>query len=102
VATQSSLTVRDFLLAVFRKAGFPDLRFTGTGLFEKLVSGSRVLVEIDPQYIRPGEVPHLLGDSSKIARDLGWESETSLDALIAEMLDYDLRLAGMESQLAKL
>ena len=53
-------------------------------------------MEVDPQFMRPGEVPHLLGDSSKIAKELGWTSETSLDDLIEEMLDYDTHLTEIE------
>jgi len=54
-------------------------------LNEKLYSGTRLLVNIDSQFIRPGEVPHLNGDSSKIKKELGWTENTSIDILIEEM-----------------
>ena len=40
VATESCITVREFLLRAFSKAGFSDLRFEGAGLEERLLSGS--------------------------------------------------------------
>jgi GDPmannose 4,6-dehydratase len=45
---------------------------------------------IDPKFYRPAEVDILLGDSSKARKALGWAPETSLDALIREMVDADL------------
>ena len=51
-----------------------------------------VLVAIDPQYFRPTEVNNLLGDASKARKTLGWKHRTSFDALIAEMVESDLKL----------
>ena len=69
------MSVREFLLKAFTKAGFKDLHFSGSGTNEKLLSGidNKVLVEVDPQFFRLGEVPHLLGDCSKIERELDWQ-----------------------------
>lgn len=72
VSTEACYSVKEFLIRAFTRAGFPDLHFKGSGLDEKLLSGTRILVEVDPQFLRPGEVPHLLGDSSKIKNELGW------------------------------
>jgi GDPmannose 4,6-dehydratase len=49
---------------------------------------------IDPALFRPAEVDVLLGDPAKAKATLGWESETSLEDMICEMVDADLdRLA---------
>lgn len=49
----------------------------------------------DPQFWRPAEVHHLLGDSSKAREKLGWEPEVSFEGLVAMMVDADLEwLAG--------
>ena len=62
-----------------------------------------MLAEVDPQFLRPGEVPFLQGNSSKIAKDLGWSQTSKIDDLISEMVDYDMKLAQLEAQvLAKL
>jgi GDPmannose 4,6-dehydratase len=46
-------------------------------------------VEIDPQFIRPVEVPYLRGDSSKISK-LGWKPKVAFEQLIKEMVDADI------------
>ena len=51
-------------------------------------------VRVDPQFLRPAEVDHLIGDSSKARRVLGWEPSVTFDQLIAMMVDADIaRLA---------
>ena len=50
------------------------------------------LVEIDQAFFRPGEVPYLRGDASKIQRELGWQVTTSFDELVSEMIDYNQQL----------
>lgn len=46
---------------------------------------------IDPALFRPAEVDILLGDPSKAKTKLGWSPETSLEDMIAEMVDSDLK-----------
>ena len=53
---------------------------------------SRVLVRIDPAYFRPTEVDLLLGDPSKAKSVLGWQSNTSFDNLVKEMVEEDLKV----------
>ena len=47
---------------------------------------------IDDSLKRPAEVDHLIGDSSKAKRQLGWEPRTSFEELIRLMVDSDLKL----------
>jgi GDPmannose 4,6-dehydratase len=49
-------------------------------------------VKIDPRFLRPAEVEHLIGDSSKAREKLGWEPRTSFDELVRLMVDADLEL----------
>jgi GDPmannose 4,6-dehydratase len=46
---------------------------------------------IDPQLFRPAEVDVLLGDPAKAKAKLGWEAKITLDEMIAEMVDADLK-----------
>ena len=51
---------------------------------------------IDPALFRPAEVDVLLGNPDKARAKLGWEPETSLEAMIIEMVDADMkRLASV-------
>jgi len=43
------------------------------------------------RYIRPQEVPYLLGDASKAKRVLGWQPKTTFEELAIEMYESDLR-----------
>lgn len=54
------------------------------------------VVESDPRYLRPAEVDHLHGDSTKARTVLGWKPEFSFEALVSAMVDHDLELARRE------
>jgi GDPmannose 4,6-dehydratase len=49
-------------------------------------------VRIDPRFLRPAEVEHLIGDASKARDKLGWEPRTSFEEMIRLMVDSDLEL----------
>jgi GDPmannose 4,6-dehydratase len=49
-------------------------------------------VRIDPKYLRPAEVEHLIGDPSKASAELGWTPTTSFDNMVRLMVDSDLEL----------
>lgn len=51
-------------------------------------------VEIDPRLLRPAEVSHLCGDSSKARVQLRWEPQLKFEELVKMMVDSDLRLAA--------
>jgi GDPmannose 4,6-dehydratase len=56
-------------------------------------------VRLDPAFLRPAEVDHLIGDAGKARRLLGWEPEVSFERLIAMMVDADLaRVAAQPAQ----
>ena len=99
VSTDTCYSVKEFLVKAFTLAGYSNLRFEGTGIKERLLSETLVLAKVDPKFLRPGEVPHLLGASEKIKKELGWAQTTSIDDLVAEMYTYDLELARMEAHL---
>lgn len=50
------------------------------------VAGIRV--QQDPTRMRPSDVPHLLGDASKIRKELGWEPEVPLEQTLLDTLEY--------------
>jgi GDPmannose 4,6-dehydratase len=49
-------------------------------------------VAIDPAFVRPAEVDHLIGNPAKAGRDLGWKPRTSFEQLIRLMTRADLDL----------
>jgi len=74
---------------------FVELAFGHVGL-----DWERHVVE-DPQFMRPAEVDHLVGDPSKARAELGWEPTTSFAELVELMVDADLeRLSAAEEPAA--
>jgi GDP-4-dehydro-6-deoxy-D-mannose reductase len=57
---------------------------------EKLVelSGADVQVEVDPERLRPSDVPLLIGDNTKITKQTGWRPEIPFDQTLSDILDY--------------
>ena len=55
-------------------------------------------VRVDPALLRPAEVEHLLGDSSKARAELGWRPTVDFKQLVEMMVDADLhRLSASTS-----
>ena len=80
VATGESISIKDFLTLTFEKVGLDWQQYVAT----------------DPRYFRPAEVDHLEGDAAKARRILGWEPKTDVRALVAMMVETDLKLAERE------
>ncbi len=92
LATGQMVTVREFVTRSFNRAGI-SLNWQGNGIDEKgLDSDGTVLVEVDPKYFRPAEVEELLGDSTKARTELGWNPSYTLEHLVNEMVDEDMKL----------
>src|SRR5438309_10640324 len=47
-------------------------------------------LKVDDSLFRPAEVDHLIGNSSKARRKLGWQPKVSFPELIAMMVDQDI------------
>jgi len=77
IATGKAHSVRECCEVAFDEAGLGD--------FEQYVT-------IDPAFVRPAEVDHLIGDPSKAERDLGWKPRTSFEELIRLMTRADVEL----------
>ncbi|HEX7609835.1 MAG TPA: GDP-mannose 4,6-dehydratase [Solirubrobacteraceae bacterium] len=77
IATGEAHSVRECCEVAFDEAGLGD--------FEQYVT-------IDPSFVRPAEVDHLIGDPGKAERDLGWKPQTSFEELIRLMTRADLEL----------
>ena len=51
--------------------------------------------------MRPSEVDVLLGDASKARQQLNWEPSVTLEAMVAEMVDADIRAAQAGTRAGK-
>lgn len=81
VATGEAHSIREFLDEAFGLLGLDWHRY----------------VTSDPYYYRAAEVDHLLGDSGKARKQLGWTPKISFKELVKRMVEYDLDLAEREA-----
>jgi GDPmannose 4,6-dehydratase len=81
VATGRSTTVRDMCRIAFSHVG---LKYEDH-------------VVVDPKFFRPAEVDVLLGNAAKAKAKLGWQAKTSIEQLIAMMVDADMRRVSKEA-----
>jgi len=73
VGTGKAYSCKEFIEKTFRLVGgFRKLKWEGAGYDEKLKVDGKVVVEIDRRFFRPGRVPFLRANPSKIKRELGW------------------------------
>jgi GDPmannose 4,6-dehydratase len=77
IATGQAHSVKECCQVAFDEAGLGDYE---------------PYVKIDPAFVRPAEVDHLIGSPSKAERDLGWKPDTTFEQLIRLMTRADLEL----------
>jgi GDPmannose 4,6-dehydratase len=77
VATGRNASVRDFCRIAFSHVGLD---------YEKYV-------EVDPAFFRRADIDAVLGSPAKAKAKLGWSPKTSLEQLVAMMVDADLARA---------
>jgi GDPmannose 4,6-dehydratase len=63
---------------------FAEIAFTHTGL------DAKQHVKTDPEFLRPAEVDHLVGDATKAREQLGWQRRVSFRELVELMVDADV------------
>jgi GDPmannose 4,6-dehydratase len=93
----------DYVIAMWKmmQAESPQDYVVGTGVshsveyllqaaFNYLGMDYKDYVRVDPALIRPAEVDYLCGDATKAREELGWESKTTFEQMIAMMVDADL------------
>jgi GDPmannose 4,6-dehydratase len=74
IATSEEHAVREFVEIAFEHAGVDPERH----------------VTVDPEFLRPAEVDHLVGNATKARERLGWEPRVSFRELAEMMVDADV------------
>jgi GDPmannose 4,6-dehydratase len=74
IATGESHSVRELV----------DLAFSHVGL------DPAGYVTVEPHLLRPADIDHLVGDSTKARLELGWRPEVSFEQLVKRMVDADV------------
>ena len=75
IATGESHSVRELVEVAFGHVGLEWQKY----------------VKLDPRFLRPAEVDHLIGDPAKAKATLGWKPEVDFAGLVKMMVDADMR-----------
>ncbi|MCI0561191.1 MAG: GDP-mannose 4,6-dehydratase, partial [Nitrososphaera sp.] len=75
VATEETHTIEEFVKEAFSYLGLDWKKYVTTS----------------DKYKRPNEVPVLLGDATKIRKELGWKPKMKFNDIVHAMIDYDLQ-----------
>jgi len=87
ISTGIAHSVRDLVDTAFAHAGLDPEKY----------------VKLDPAFLRPAEVEHLIGDCSKAQRQLGWKPDVDFHGLVQMMVDADIaRLTARPNRLPHL
>ncbi len=81
IATGEPHSIQEFVDVAFARAGLDPAQH----------------VVIDPEFLRPAEVDHLVGDASKARTKLGWEPRVPFQELVEMMVDADLERLSLEA-----
>ncbi len=109
IATGVTTAVRDFVRLAFAEVGI-EVEFSGSGEKERgvvvachktefSIRKGRVVVAVDKRYFRPTEVELLIGDPTKAMQQLGWNPKCTLNDLVKEMMEADVKLFQREKYL---
>jgi GDPmannose 4,6-dehydratase len=74
VATNEAHSVQELVEVAFAHVGLDWEKYVG----------------VDPRFIRPAEVDHLIGNPAKAKAKLGWEPSVDFKGLVTMMVDADL------------
>ena len=109
VGTGETTSVRNFLEIALNYSGI-EIEWKGSGDNEKglvkscdaqwssRIKPGHVLIEIDPRYYRPIDVPALQADIRKAQKYLDWTPQLSFGDLVKVMVDHDLAEAGLQTR----
>jgi GDPmannose 4,6-dehydratase len=119
IATGQTTEIRDFAKLAFGFLGI-TLAFEGEnenekgliasvdidkavalGLDVKNLTVGREVIAVDPRYFRPTEVDLLVGDPTKAKTVLNWNPKYSLQDLVNDMMESDLKLMKRDEYLDK-
>ena len=84
---------QEYVIATGKVYSIEHLAETAFGLAG--INNWRDYIQTDERFMRPSEVPYLLGNPEKAKRELSWVPETSFYQLIELMLQEDMKKYGV-------
>ena len=95
IASGQMTSVRKFIEMSAKELNWGGIDWEGEGINEigRRKDNGKIVIRISPKFFRPAEVETLLGNAEKARKQLGWEPTTSLEELVKEMIEEDIKLA---------
>jgi GDPmannose 4,6-dehydratase len=91
VATGETHTIREFVEEAYSTVGI-SIHWIGNGAQEKgYDDAGKLLIEVNPEFYRPVEVPYLHGDYTETKEKIGWEPTTKFKELVKIMIKSDIK-----------
>jgi len=98
IGTGENCSVRDFLEEAARYLGMSITSNCEKDVNEKYFDEhGKMIIGIDPIFVRPLDVNILLANPKKAKEKLGWEPQIKFKELVRIMCDYDLDIAEKEA-----
>ena len=92
IGTGKTFTIKEFVEKAAKKIGF-KIKWIGKGVNEKGVNieNGKILIECKKRYFRPVEVDYLKANAKKAKKILNWSPKISIDNLIDEMIEHEIK-----------
>ena len=92
IGTGKTFTIKDFVNRAAKKLNF-KIKWVGKGIKEKAINieNKQIIIECRKRYFRPLEVDYLKGNASRAKKILKWSPKISINNLIDEMIQHELK-----------
>ena len=90
IATGKQYSVKYFINLATKTLEM-KIKWTGTGINQKVYYNNKIIIESKKKYFRPLEVDTLLGDASKARKELKWKPKFDIKLLVKDMVKAELK-----------
>ena len=87
ISTGKTIQIKDFIKKCLNELNI-KYEFKGHEVFDE--KGNQI-IKTNPKFFRPAEVDLLIGDNSKAKQKLLWKPKHTIDTLVKDMIEADLK-----------
>jgi len=87
ISTGQTIQIKDFIIRCLDELNI-KYEFKGQEVFD---DKGNYIIKTNPKFFRPAEVDLLVGDSTKAEKKLSWKPKHTLQTLVKDMLEADLK-----------
>lgn len=87
ISTGRTIQIKDFIIRCLDELNI-KYEFKGQEVFD---DKGNYIIKTNPKFFRPAEVDLLVGDSAKAEKKLSWKPKHTLETLVKDMIQVDLK-----------